>query len=310
MRTTLVAGQANVVPLPVDPDDDAGASAVQLVGAVKLRKPGCFDLEGLSELKRQLTMEGGASSGGYLLSSLAVDPHSLIVLSTVPLIFTPTDELLFLNVWIPSEAIPTFKGETLDVEYVIVRKRLRDGHLEMAIVNLSGSSAVHSRVSYSRDCPCFVGSPFETPSVALDHHQIAFYEKLMFDAATEPTIASSIQFSLKNNQQEQQAVLGVKLAGNEVTEMSLEMSQPTNNIDVEVYRLERIHHPSSYGNAVNERRRLVMRKSFTDVLMASYLDIPVVGKNIRFINNLVFSSTFKVRLVLDGMECEVLLRDF
>lgn len=307
---TLTVGKINHLPLPVL--DDPSPSAIQLLGVIKLRRPGKFDLDSLASLKRASAGEGGASSGGYLLSSLALDPHSLIILSTAPLLLHPdnrTEHPMF-NVFVPEDAIPSYKGDSFDIEYVLVRKRLEDGHLELSMVlaRTNQMSVVLPRIVYSRDCPCLIVDPKVFSLETIKRQLRSEDEAIHQDALTmlvrqsksernQQTIdLPTVSFSVKDHEGGEVAIVK-HLKASKLIEVHLKQSVST--LKAEIYRHETIDDLFSSSEATARSSSLVYKKELSGLDMVVLINLEDIPDNYVAITCSIFKIQYALALLFD-----------
>lgn len=316
------AGSVATIPLPefaIDPDDhddededaaedkrDNPPSVVQLLGVLKVRNPARVSAESIAHLKRVAAGVGGASSGGYLLSNLAFNDNALIVLSTAPIIQQEGMKgSLFLHAFIPPDAFPSYKGDALDIEYVIVRKRLSDGHLAMSIVQVQGIMQCSSRIAYSRDCPACLGP---VDRVDLDQIRRQLREGLLIDREALdilkrtmmvfplPSPILSRSFNIKNDETDI-AVLSLTREQPGTVKCSVKFISFISSLRLELLRLEIIDDLFTEDTDSRATSKLLARREFTGIDMLTRMDIDDLPDSATFIST-ICKSVIALRVCL------------
>lgn len=325
---SVKAGQVNSIPFPTrhhrdDPGDplDDRPSAIQLIGVLKMRKPSNFDLSSIQSVKRAAASEGGASSGGYLLSSLALDPHSLIICSTAPIILTHTiDDHRTFNVFLPADAIPSYKGESFDIEYVVVEKRLSDGHLEMMMVVVKAGMSLNEsqcRVLYSQDCPAVICDPQQVTISDLqqklrnDEPINESVLKVLSEYKSFPKLQTSpqtLQYSIKDNQQVEVAIIKVILERSTIVSITVIPRTAASKLCIELSRVEAIEDLFSASDSTAVKQRLIYRRQYDGIDFAAQVAAEHLPE-MCIIDAPIFKIYINMQLFIDdAFSCAIYIR--
>ena len=215
-------------------------------------------------------------------------------------------------VYCPSDAFPTYKGDSFDVEYAIVRKRLSDGHLEMGLVIVGGGASESVRILYSRDCPCLL-SPDATNRVSLERMQRQLHGgepidkealELLRRPQSQPTLTHR-NYSIKDNDSVEVATVRVCKQNCELSSISVCMKRSVPNLKADLVRVESIGDLFSSSDSTAITRRLVYRKEYAGIEMVVDLDLEDLPLRLASFACPMLSVCFALNLSFDTLSCSL-----